>query len=232
MGLDSVELVMEVEDRFKIKLTEAECSSVRTVAELAALVFARLPGAQGLCPAMRAFHELRRLLIAQVGIERGLIRPQARLDALLSHDRWRCWRKLRKQNRRIPRLVATDRGSMLALTVGATFTFLWFVSCTAIWQLGEEMAIPASFLALTVWILGVAGVCELSRRHFPTGLETVGDLARMVSPMELPRSSAGKQPAMQQFVLEEIRRLTAEQLGIPLERIQPGSDFVKDLGFN
>ncbi len=45
MGLDGVELVMAVEDRFGVKLPDSECSHVRTVADLAALVIAKLPRA-------------------------------------------------------------------------------------------------------------------------------------------------------------------------------------------
>lgn len=47
MGLDSVELMLEVEDEFKIRLSDPECEGVRTVADLVALVMAHLPRSAG-----------------------------------------------------------------------------------------------------------------------------------------------------------------------------------------
>ncbi len=45
MGLDSVELVMEVEDEFGMKLSDQEAESVHTVADLVELVMSRRPDA-------------------------------------------------------------------------------------------------------------------------------------------------------------------------------------------
>lgn len=59
--------------------------------------------------------------------------------------------------------------------------------------------------------------------------DTVGDLVRMITPTPLPNGPGDRIMAEHQ-ILEEVRQITSEQLGIALERIHPASDFVKDLG--
>lgn len=46
MGLDGVELVMEVEDHFGITIQESKAERIRTVEELVALIHHRLTVAQ------------------------------------------------------------------------------------------------------------------------------------------------------------------------------------------
>ncbi len=50
---------------------------------------------------------------------------------------------------------------------------------------------------------------------------TVGDLARLVA--RLARSNEGA-------VFPQIREIVSKQLGIPLERIIPKAEFLRDLG--
>jgi len=127
MGLDVVELMMEVEDRFKVTLRDSECSRVRTVGDLAALVVASLPRTpSSACPTARRFVYSR---------------------------------------------IAT---------------------------------------------------C------FPAGCDTMADLVRMTLPRELP-GGHGERVAAEQTVLREVRELTAEVSGQPLEKVQPESRFYEDL---
>lgn len=46
MGLDAVEIVMEIEDHFNVELPDFELHQLRTVADLAALVTRRVPGSE------------------------------------------------------------------------------------------------------------------------------------------------------------------------------------------
>lgn len=159
MGLDGVELVMAVEDRFGVKLRDSECSRVRTVADLAALVIAHLsrPSASS-CPSAKAFYDLRLLLGSEGDVPRGKVRPGARLDGLFT----------------APELAR-----------------------------GESFAGP---------------IAASHRRPGPGG-----------HALKIPAENSGQRLAAQQRVLEEVRRLTSEQLGIPIEKVQPESDFVRDL---
>ena len=74
MGLDGVELVMEVEDHFKVILPDAECAQVRTVADLGALVISRLPRSGRTCPTARRFFDLRAHAMEATGLSARAIR--------------------------------------------------------------------------------------------------------------------------------------------------------------
>ena len=61
MGLDSVELVMRVEERFGIEIHDSEAEPIRTPGMLVDLVFSKLQtGPQNYCASQRAFYVLRR----------------------------------------------------------------------------------------------------------------------------------------------------------------------------
>jgi hypothetical protein len=60
MGLDAVELVMEVEDRFEIFIWDEDASKIRTVGDLVTLVEARIAVTRAkICPTLEAFLGLR-----------------------------------------------------------------------------------------------------------------------------------------------------------------------------
>ncbi len=64
MGLDSVEFVMEVEQRFRLSLPDSDCENVRTVADMAELVIARVPGSDR----QTVMDEVRKLAADQAGM--------------------------------------------------------------------------------------------------------------------------------------------------------------------
>ena len=60
MGLDTVELVMDVEDHFGVILPEDDSQRIRTIEDLADVILARIVASSVVpCPTMRAFFELR-----------------------------------------------------------------------------------------------------------------------------------------------------------------------------
>lgn len=224
MGLDGVELVMEVEDRFNVRLADHDVERVRTVADLAALVLARMPFLRGACPTARSFYELRTLLTSR-GIKRSDIRPRTRLAELFPPGSREAWKSLCAEDRRLPRLRVNPRVDGVLLWSAALSIVAWFMAMAVLLAKGDGFA-----ALITLGVVAVGGAAfALTRsalaRHFPTGMETVGDIARAIAPIE----RSGNRLLDELRVLEEVRRLTAEQLGLPLERVRPESDFVRDL---
>lgn len=231
MGLDAVELVMEVEDRFGIKVPDAEACRMRTVADMAAFVISQLPRSSDICPTARSFYQFRRLLLEHGGLKRNQIGPRAKLNELLVVGRRRIWSSLRKEDPRLPRLIPSLRVDRVFLYIAAAIFF--------------AALIGLSIISLTygVWIAMLVGLLccvsilplfvALQNRfafNFPVGIETAGDVARTMAPIEVPMENSGSRLVAQQKVLDEVRRITAEQLGLPLEKVLPESNFVKDLG--
>jgi hypothetical protein len=76
MGLDTVELVMEIEDEFGITLPDADAELIQTAGQLHAYVCHRLlPQAAPRCASARAFYFLRRVVLCHRDISRHAVRP-------------------------------------------------------------------------------------------------------------------------------------------------------------
>ncbi len=229
MGLDAVELVMEVEERFNVTLPDAECWRVRTVADLAALVLSRLPRASGVCPTARAFFALRREIVASAGVERRLIRPTTRLDTVFASGLRGHWRRMRAANPRLPRLVASPAVDQAFLWTTAIVVLACVPLVGVTWGRygagsgAAAFAVAAGAIVLVAWASTAAGWRP------PPGLETVGDMARAIAPIEPAGATPGARLIAQQQVLEEVRRITSKQLGVPLEQVRAESEFVRDL---
>jgi acyl carrier protein len=96
LGLDIVEMILEIEDEFDIRFVEAELQEVETVWDLHLLVCGKLgieayrrPQARG-CPSSRAFYRLRSAMVETLGVPRRSIAPRTRLtDIPRLFRRWR-----------------------------------------------------------------------------------------------------------------------------------------------
>jgi len=79
MGLDSVELVMEFEEAFGIKLEDEEVTKTVTPRMVIDLIFSKLKTAEEhVCRSQRAFYAMRKVLVQTFGLERKAISPDLR----------------------------------------------------------------------------------------------------------------------------------------------------------
>src|SRR4051812_43436238 len=92
MGLDTVELVMEIEDEFEFAIPDADAEHIKTCGDLHAYVLGRLrPFVGAPCPSAAAFYRLRRSILRHVPISRDRVRPGAlthHLTGDVHADRW------------------------------------------------------------------------------------------------------------------------------------------------
>jgi len=84
MGMDAIELVMEIEDAFKIRVPDEDAERITTVRELQDYVVSRV----GLLPpppclTARTFYFLRRTLGDSCRVPRDAIRPSTRARSIL-----------------------------------------------------------------------------------------------------------------------------------------------------
>src|SRR5687767_13604049 len=87
MGLDTVELVMEIEDEFGFQMSDHDAELIQTCGQLCAYVLARVkpdPRGRTLCSTARAFYFLRRELMAQVPLPKRCLRPGTKLTDVLT----------------------------------------------------------------------------------------------------------------------------------------------------
>jgi acyl carrier protein len=85
MGLDSVELVMAVEEAFSVTISDAEAEQIQTPAGMIDCVTAKLEVTDDpawVCPTMRAFHRIRGAVLAVQDVPRRQVQPSTSVLAL------------------------------------------------------------------------------------------------------------------------------------------------------
>ena len=222
MGLDAVELVVAVEEEFKIAIADAEAASCTTVGKLVECVFARLKQtAGGPCPSQHGFYVVRRTLTDLVGIPRVQIKPDTRLDHLIGWTgRRRVWRDLMESltnpKTTWPRLACP---LWLILVVAVVIPV---VTCLGLTIVAGCPFIAAFLLGVVVIFLGYALTLPL-HRDFPLGFSQVQDLVRLITTLDTRTWSRDE-------VFQKIRVITAEQLGVEQSLVTWDAEFVNDLG--
>ena len=84
MGLDGVELIMAMEEEFKIAISDAEASRSDTMEKVVDLVHDRLRhSAEEPCPSQHGFYVVREHLLEQFGLSRSTVKPNSKLDDLI-----------------------------------------------------------------------------------------------------------------------------------------------------
>ncbi len=112
MGLDLVELTMEVAETFGIAIPDADAAGILTVGELHRYVVEKLRAGEATltmsgCPSRAAFYRLRRALVEGLGADRRGIRPETPMGSLVApRGRRASWDRLEQAlGVRLPRLV-------------------------------------------------------------------------------------------------------------------------------
>lgn len=217
MGLDTVELVMSVEERFGISISDPVAERVMSVGDLFVLV-CQLTGAQAsiVCPSAAGFRALRRDMPMV-----GRHRPGQSIDtAVPRRHRREIWDRLEaKHGKSLPKLtwrrhwayalglalLAAVTGFLCMAAVGSTYGMTAFL-----------LGVP---IAVGLWLVGTATADQP-----PHNVATLGDLARR---WPLPKGSWTPNG-----VWPELRRLVSEQVGISEENITSEKQFVRDLNMD
>jgi hypothetical protein len=232
MGLDIVELLMEIEERFGTTIPDERAARIYTVGELYNYLvgqkrrYAPIP-----CPSSRAFYHLRRTLVGELGLERDRVRPAARLSDLFPREsRQTTW----------PRLAAalglTDLPELdrppcrpTLRTFGRTLAGV----SAAVWLLYPVLLlVPGADLPITLWLLVWLGalvlVCELfgvywiGRYFEPVSVPRVRDLVARLAAQHPDRYTDGDALAgVDATVWTDLVALLSAHTGVPADAIRP-----------
>jgi acyl carrier protein len=218
MGLDIVELILDVEDSFQIKFSDRDVGAIGTVGDLITHVRSSMQSRRaGHCETSRTFYRIRRHLTDRLALGRKSVRPKGRLEDLIPRDRRRqIWAELRSAGLRLP-----------PLELGGVTLFLVFG-----FALSVGIAVAASMhtvldsfsLALLSWFFIFALSFRALRPfagHIPSAIVTVGDAVLLASPMA---------SASNDEIAQRTRLIISHQLGVPIEKVTDLASFTKDLG--
>ena len=90
MGLDTTEMIMDIEDEFSISIDDRDASRIETVGQLydhVLLLLHRNPARKVMpCASARSFYEVRRTLLADRAVQRIRVWPDTTLDDLVAAD--------------------------------------------------------------------------------------------------------------------------------------------------
>ena len=229
MGLETVELVMEVESTFSIKIEDREAGNVRTVGHLCDLVCRKLSGKpRSACMTAKAFFTLRRAL-QDLGIERKKIRPDTPIEAILptprrrtlvSQIRRRTHLKLPAMRRAGPLVFAIMLVGFAcaALAVGLTMTSFTTFDVIAV----------AIVTAIACWIIG--GLLTLPWKRV-LDASTMGEFSLHVAASNywaLGEPKSHNVPTDHE-IRQMVHAIVANQLGLRLAQVHDDSRFAEDL---
>jgi acyl carrier protein len=221
MGLDAVELVMAVEEEFKVDLPAEEAVQCETVGKLVDLVHSKVrQSAADPCLSQRGFYVVRKTLMGVLGLERSRITPESVLENLIPRDdRVTVWRKV---------FQSLQGDSAVAPTLICPRWMKWMTSlvipgtvCVLITALTWLPFIAAFLIAVVAGLL--TGLTTIPFRiEFPASCSRVKDLVRYVGSLD-PRVWS------KETVFVKLREIIVEQLGVKESQVTLEAHFVNDL---
>ncbi|MCO6044627.1 acyl carrier protein [Aeoliella sp. ICT_H6.2] len=229
MGLDGVELIIDIEEYFGISIQDGEAEQVRTVGDLVTLIQRRIDAAHATaCPTLSSFLLVRTCVRQIVSNDRLRVRTDSRVvDVLTAPERVRLWRRLADLHGiRLPALRRSTVVQQLLWGGGATLFLLALVLAGWI-----DLALLPLTITVAVLLVFAAHLSTLAlRRHPPEALDTFGELASHISGMTV----ASKQLHLQTFdsILNEVRPIIVQNLGVEENEVVAEASFVNDLGMS
>jgi hypothetical protein len=232
MGLDAVELLLEIEEEFGISVEEDEAAYFRTLGNVHDYLLEKCAGRKRPgCPTRSAFYRLRRALGVVLEVEPRSLRPTTPLLPLLG--RWRRrnqWCRLQQESDlELPSLenragAGTFWGSLAAGT--GTFLLAAVLSRDAFVSLAAALTglLPGVLLG---YVIGLCWPPTVGRRN-----QTLAGLARQVVALNDPQFRDAEEPPTQDDpIWDRLCAVLAHQTGVRRESLTRHTRFVEDLGF-
>lgn len=224
--MDGIDLVLTIEDRLGITLSDDETIRVGTVGALCALVNSKIHGIEDRCASAAAFYNIRRVFVEQGVVRREDCRPGTELAEVFPPEQLRrIWRRLRRVLVDLPELVFDESGERGAMNGRGVFLGCCVVAfALSLAVFGAAILLAWAFL-IPVLLYVNSLLIEQDRRAMPQHLVTVGDLARDCARFQLANNAP-----LDAEVIRVVRQLTAECSGVSFEDVSMETDFVRDLG--
>ncbi len=233
MGLDSVEILVNVENAFGITISNFEAEKITTVGDIHTVVWRSVQGRQSMrCRSQQLFYKLRYLLINKFRVAGEKIELDASLNEIFPKaNRRLLYRKLEKELQlQLPPLVLTAAWR-LVLTI------------TGIVMIGGMLVLSLVLVngfGHTPWlyglpVLGIVGTLFFSNILDPMRTafqpETVKDYTQKV--LSLNYATLMQESGVNRKEMETlINNIIAETVGVDLHVISPEKKLQDDLGLD
>jgi acyl carrier protein len=232
MGLDGVELVMNVEETFGFSIPDGDAVGLVTVGELYDYILEhRFKGRQDGCLTSVAFYKLRCALTSVLGIARSNVRVSSELTAIIPNRRRRIWRSLQKAiGLRLPKLVRPV--PVWATSIAVSFVFVIAIFILLFGRQGVGGAVNGALVTLFACSFVFYQGTKPLAVAFQSKFATVGGLTKCIVQMNYGTIFDGCQRASEDDIWRVLREIIVEQLGVPPEHVTKEARFVEDLGIS
>ncbi len=242
MGLDAVEIVMEVEETFDISIEDKDAEKLRTVGDLYRYILARIelqekvPGAAPVCLKSRVFYRFRAALLGGFGVDRRSVNPTKPIEQLVPiAGRRVAWRRLGELlGWRLPELrpPAAVESILFVLPLVTLLSALIYGALALAISLDGVIVFGLLGLLLSplvTWVgLRLASPWAV---HFPADCGSVRGVVERTLALNYGaiRHEAGgwTQP---EEVWITLREIFVKVLGVRPEEVTEDADIVRDLG--
>jgi acyl carrier protein len=245
MGLDGVELILDVEETFGISVPDEDLQRCHTAGQLHSLIVAKVGVISGRgCLTLRVFNSLREAITECFSHHCDEVSPSAKTDDLIP------WENRREEWRRLAealqlRLPALKRPSWLIIPLQWLSTFLGPLCFLLItgginleWLGLESVSSPGALILLTVvtfWLV-LLPLTQPLQRHFSPNEKRFGGLVGSVLHLNLKALTQSSEddthPLSRADIWEVLCQLISLHLGVKREEIKPEARFIKDLGLS
>lgn len=244
MGLDAVELVMEVEEQFGIEIDDREAEKTLTVGELYEVVLGKCGKmTSNSCVKQRAFYALRNGLVKAFNADRKEIRTETHTSkffpALVIRHRWEGFGK--STGLRLPALELSSLGQVVKVASWILLIIPFTVFMTGITlstTLGmSDSTFELGFIILVIFIFVVGFLLHVELRamllrsrlatRIPSECQTLRGLTQALA---TKNSECFKPCVAETDVWTRLKGIISEQLGVDEDSIRAEMRFVEDLG--
>ena len=230
MGLDTVELVMDVEESFGITIPDDDAQRIETVGDLFEFIKSQTKLAPaGTCLTAATFYEIRNGMLA-AGIDEKFGPSTSLADIIPIRHRRSIWSRLSRNTQlRLPNL---ERPSWVIIgNVAITMCLSILIALVAS---GRETS-GFIFLVTGITCLFIIGfltsfVTTPLATKFATEFVTFRGLSERVLALNATKLKNEHGPMGPNDIWVILRDLIVNQLGVDIDEVTPEASFVKDLG--
>lgn len=231
MGLDIVELVMEIEEAFSITIPDEEAARMVTVGDVFDYIVARtsIPRDNSICLTAVTFYSLRRAATT-LGAPQRLRPHDSTLAILPDHNRQKFWSRLQTLSEL--HLPSLRRPNWL-ITI---CTVLVIISSVLIgmfvFHFADSLFVGFASASASGFVLAVVirGITRPLAIYPASSCVTLRGLAESALAINFATLSEQYQGAGDKDLWVTLRSIVVEQLGVSPDEVTRSASFVNDLG--
>ena len=231
MGLDSIELVMEIEKAFDIRIPDEEAEKILTVGDLYNSVWKHLANKHSSqCNSQILFYKLRKYFIDAFHLQKGSFKPDTALNGIFPQkDRRKQYKAMQGHfNLQLPKLTLTDHWRIFLNSVGLISIPGGLIDAIILKKFFNHRSwiflIPAAGIAITVLVSELLNTKRLIIRPLLVRDFTLNMLSINYSTIIQGAGTNRKE------VETVINHIIVDKIGVDPEEIRPEKSFTDDLG--